>query len=101
MQEQGVLSQTLVGHVTHYWTHLGVAGIHLDAPLSVGDRIHVIGHTSDFEQRVDSIEVDHQRLSHADAGADVGIVVVEHAREHDAVYRLTEMAEVGEGQMSL
>lgn len=101
MREQGVLSETLVGRITHYWTHLGVAGVHLDAPLNVGDRIHVVGHTSDFEQTVESIEIDHQSCRHADAGADIGIAVVDHAREHDAVYRLTDMADVGEGQMSL
>jgi len=79
-----------VGVVTHYWTALGVAGVHLTAPLDVGDLVHVTGHTSDFEQPVDTLEIEHHRIAHADAGADVGLRVAEHAREHDRIYKLVD-----------
>ncbi len=100
MNGMGIREQQ-VGVVTHYWTHLGVAGIHLTAPLDVGDHIHVVGHTSDFEQDVDSMQIDHGDVWHADAGADVGIRVSEHVREHDRVFRLVETGELGVGQQQL
>jgi putative protease len=95
---QQFAAETPVGVVTHYWSHLGVAGVHLDAPLDVGDHIHVLGHTSNFEQDVRSMEIEHQHIYHADAGADVGIAVMEHVREHDRVYRSIPMGEMGEAE---
>lgn len=97
MQEHAPMSEVDVGFVTHYWSHLGVAGVHLTAPLDVGDHVHVFGHTSDFEQVVGSMEVEHHRIWHADPGADVGIRFVEHAREHDHLYKLVEQATVNPG----
>lgn len=86
-----------VGVITHYWSDLGVAGVHLTAPLNVGEHIHVVGHTSDFEQSVGSMEAEHHQLSHAEPGADVGIRVVEHAREHDHVYKVVDYDTGGPG----
>ena len=79
-----------VGTVTHYYTHLGVAAVHLDGPLRVGDTIHVKGHSSDFTQRVDSMQLEHRTVDKAGEGESVGIKLVEHGREHDAVYKLVE-----------
>lgn len=101
MQEQAPLAETPIGVVTHYWSHLGVAGIHLTAPLDVGDHIHIHGHTSDLEQRVGSIELDHRPIPHAEPNADIGIAVAEHVREHDTVYRTIDPADVGEDEMML
>ena len=98
MQEQFV-AETPIGVVTHYWSHLGVAGVHLDAPLNVGDHIHIIGHTSNFEQDVRSMELDHHHVFHGNPGADVGIAVMEHAREHDRVYKAIPLADVAEGEL--
>ena len=97
MQECGPLREEDVGVVTHYWAGLGVAGVHLNAPLDAGDRIHVVGHTSDFEQTVGSLEIEHRRIEHADPGADVGLRVVAHAREHDHVYKLVAADSGGPG----
>jgi putative protease len=98
---QQLSKETPVGVVTHYWTHLGVAGVHLNAPLDVGDRIHVLGHTSDFEQNVTSMELDHVHVQHANAGADIGIIIGEHTREHDAVYKFVASGEMAEGESAL
>jgi len=94
MQEHGRTQETEVGEVIHYWTDLHVAGVHLDAPLDVGDRIHVLGHTSDFEQAVGSMQIEHETVRHAEPGVDVGIRVAEHAREHDKVYKVVETEDV-------
>ena len=80
-----------IGAITHYFGHIQVAGVRIDrGKLKVGDRIHVVGHTSDFEQTIDSMQVDHDSVEEAGPGDDVGVKVVDHAREHDKVFLVTE-----------
>ena len=77
-----------VGKVDHYYSYLGVAVISLtQGGLQVGDYIKISGKTTNFEQRVDSMEVDHQSVQWAQTGQIFGLKVKEHAREHDIVYR--------------
>lgn len=76
-----------IGRVTHYFSHLSVAAVTLTAPLKVGDRIHVRGHTTDLVQAVASMEVEHRRVEEARPGDDVALAVDDHVREHDLVYR--------------
>ena len=79
----------LIGHVTHWYGHNLVAGVHMDeGELREGDVVHILGHTSDVEQAVGSIEIEHQRVDAAHPGEEIGIKVGEHVREHDKVYRL-------------
>jgi putative protease len=79
-----------IGLVTHYFSHLSVAVVKLDpgTTLRVGDNIHIKGHTSDFGQRVDSLQVGHAVVEQVGPDDDFGLKVVDHAREHDVVYRL-------------
>jgi len=75
--------------VTHYFGHLSVAAVRLESgSLRVGDTIRILGHTSDFRQRVDSMQVEHQSVSEASAGQEIGMRVTGHAREHDVVYKV-------------
>lgn len=75
-----------IGRVTHYYSHLSVAAVSLDAPLKTGDRVHIRGHTTDLVQPVDSMEVDHQHVDRAGPGDDVALKVTEHVREHDRLF---------------
>jgi putative protease len=79
-----------IGVVTHYYGHLSVAVVKLEpgVALRVGDNIHVKGHTSDFSQRVDSLQIGHEAVQEVGASDDFGLKVVQHAREHDVVYRV-------------
>jgi len=79
-----------VGVVTHYFGHLSVAVVKLDpgTTLRVGDNIHIKGHTSDFGQRVDSLQVGHAPVDQVGPDDDFGLKVVDHVREHDVVYRV-------------
>ncbi len=80
-----------IGVISHYYGNIQVAGIHVErGTLKVGDRIHVVGHTSDFEQTVDSMQVEHDTVEEAGPGDDVGVKVVDHAREHDKVFKVTD-----------
>ncbi len=78
-----------IGVVTHYFSHLSVAVIKLDAAtLRVGDTIHIRGHTTDFSQRVESLQVDRLNVAEVGPKDDFGLKVIAHAREHDIVYRV-------------
>ncbi len=76
-----------IGTVTHYFSHLSVAGVALDAPLRVGERIHIRGKTTDIVQNVQSMQVDHQPIEQAGPGDDLAIHVDDHVREHDKIFR--------------
>jgi putative protease len=78
-----------IGVVTHYYGNPMVAIVKLETgTLRVGDTIHIRGHTSDFSQRVESLQVEHAAVSEVGPNDDFGIKVVQHAREHDVVYKL-------------
>jgi putative protease len=84
-----VTEEVKIGHVSHYFGKLHVAAIELtDGELVVGDMIHVRGHTSDFVQKVDSIQIEHGDVPRATRGQSIGIRVLDHAREHDVVYKV-------------
>jgi hypothetical protein len=79
-----------IGVVTHYFSHLSVAVVKLEpgTTLRVGDNIHIKGHTSDFGQRVESLQVGHAPVSQVGPNDDFGLKVTAHAREHDVVYKI-------------
>lgn len=79
-----------IGKVKHYYSHLNVAVLQLNDRLKVGETIHIYGHTTDFIQKVTSMEVDHHRVVIVEAGEDVALKVVEPVREHDVIYRVTK-----------
>jgi hypothetical protein len=83
-------SEQRIGVVTHYYSHLSVAVMQLEpgATLRVGDVIHIWGHTTDFTQKVESLEVDHAPVAEVGPKDDFGLKVIEHAREHDAVFKV-------------
>jgi hypothetical protein len=76
-----------IGRVTHYFSQLSVAAVKLEAPIRVGQRIHIKGHTTDIEQTVDSLEVEHEQVESAGPNDDVALHVDDHVRDHDTIYR--------------
>ncbi len=83
------MAEELVGTVTHYFGKAQVAGIEItQGELRVGDTIRIVGHTSDFIQRIESIQIDRTPVDSAGVGDQIGVRVAEHAREHDTVYRV-------------
>ena len=78
-----------IGVVTHYYSHLSVATLRLESgTLRVGDVIQVRGHTTDFNHKVESLEVNHAPATEVGPNDDFGLKVVQHAREHDVVYKV-------------
>ena len=83
------MAEIEIGKVTHYFSKAGVVAIQIaQDTLRVGDTIHVKGHTSDFTQKIDSMQIDNQQVAEAAAGQSIGIRVKDHAREHDLVYKV-------------
>jgi putative protease len=78
-----------LGTVTHVFNKIGVAAIDIEQDsLKLGDTIHVKGRSSDFTQRVDSMQLDHQPVIVACCGQSVGIRVAGHVHEHDRIYKV-------------
>ncbi len=83
------MAEQLIGRVTHYFSKARVAAIEITAgELHVGDTVRVVGHTSNFTQKIESMQVEHASVPVAKVGDQIGVQVVEHAREHDQVYRV-------------
>jgi putative protease len=76
-----------VGRVTHFFSKISVAVVELRAPLVVGDHILVKGPSTDFEQDVESMQIEHENIQRADAGQSIGLKLVQRTRERDAVYK--------------
>jgi translation elongation factor EF-1alpha len=79
-----------IGKIAHYFNKIGVAALELTGDLSVGDTIHVKGHTSDWTQAVGSMQIEHDMVEKAGPGDSVGLKVEGHAHEHDVVYKVTD-----------
>jgi len=78
-----------IGVVTHYFPHVEAAVVKLTkGALSTGDTIIIKGHTSDFKEKVDSMQLDHDPLTNASRGQEIGLRVKAKVREHDVVYKI-------------
>ena len=76
-----------VGRVTHFFSKIGVAVVELTASLAVGDHLVFKGPNTDFEQVVESMQIEHVNVQRAEAGQSIGLKVLQHVRETDSVYK--------------
>ena len=76
-----------IGQVTHFFSKINVAVIELTLPLSVGDRILVKGPLTDFDQTVDSMQIDRKEIKRAEGGQSVGLKLLQQAKGKDIVYK--------------
>ncbi len=83
------MAEEKVGVVNDYFARIGVAGIDLVGSLRVGDTVRFHGHTTDFEQVVESMQIEHAQVEEARAGDSVGIKVTDRVRDGDVVYRVS------------
>jgi putative protease len=84
MSEENVVE---IGRITHFFSKISVAVVDLKAPLSVGDTIVVKGPNTDYEQIVDSMQIEHNNVQRAEKGQSVGLKVAQRVRETDVVYK--------------
>jgi putative protease len=76
-----------VGRVIHFYPRISVAIVELTSKLSVGDRIVIRGTTTNFEQTVESMQIQHKNVESAEAGQLIGLKVAQRVREKDIVYK--------------
>jgi len=76
-----------VGEITHYFSHINVAVVKLSDTLNTGDKVRIKGHTTDFEQVIDSMQVDHAKVEKAEKGKEIGMKVKERVREGDKLFK--------------
>ena len=83
------LSLEKVGEITHYFPHVKAAVVTvLKDSIRVGDNIYIKGHTTDFKERIQSIQLDHASIEEASMGQAVGLLVKSRVRIGDSVYKL-------------
>ena len=75
-----------VGEITHFFSNINVAVLNLSDSLNVGEKIRIKGSTTDFEQEVDSMQIEHENIEKAEKGQDVGMKVKETVRPGDEVF---------------
>ena len=80
------MAEKEIGKVSSYFKHVDVAAIKLSGQLKVGDKIHIKGHTTDFEQEVDSMQIEKKKVAKAKKGDHIGIKVPEKVRPNDKVF---------------
>ncbi len=84
------MSEIEIGKVSDFFARPVVAGIELTAPLKLGDRIHITGHTTDIELTVESMQINNVDVKEAKAGDAVGIKVSDRVRRGDTIHKVTD-----------
>lgn len=85
------MEEVLIGKVEKYFSKIGVAAIRiLEGELNIGDTVRIKGPTTDFEQKVESMQIEHMPVESAKSGDAVGVKVKEKVREGDKVYLLVK-----------
>ena len=84
-----VIKGTLAGKVTHYFPHVKAGAILIEnGRLAIGDMIRIKGHTSDFKQKITSMQIDRVPVEKASKGDEIGVLVKARVRIHDKVYKI-------------
>ncbi|PIS13733.1 MAG: hypothetical protein COT67_00135 [Candidatus Tagabacteria bacterium CG09_land_8_20_14_0_10_41_14] len=87
-EEKKATEGKLIGKVTHYFGNINVAVIKLTDKLKEGDTIRIVGGETDFNQAVDSMEVEHQKIKEAKKGDSIGLKVAQKVREDYKVFKV-------------
>jgi putative protease len=85
------MDEKRIGTVLDYFAKIGVLAFRVEEEgLKVGETIHIKGHTTDFSEKVTSMQIDRANIEEAKVGDDVGIKVKDRVRKGDAVYKVIE-----------
>ena len=84
------MTEVEIGKVSDFFARPVVAGIQLSAPLKLGDKIHIKGHTTDIELIVESMQINNVDVKQAKAGDAIGVKVSDRVRRGDIVYKVVD-----------
>ncbi len=87
-KKRATKKEKLVGEVTHYFSKIGVAVVKLRDTLKIGDKIRIVGGQRDFEQTVESMQIEHKDIQRAPKGKEIGLKVDQKVKEGDKVYKV-------------
>ena len=76
-----------IGVVTHFFTRIGVAVVKLETEIKLGEWVQFLGYSTDFIQRVDSMQIDHHAIQAAGPGEEIAIEVIDRVRRGDELLR--------------
>lgn len=82
--------ETKIGHITHFYNRISVAVLELTDKLEVGDKVHILGHTTDFVQNITSMEIEHKKVTSVGPGDEVALKVIEPVRNGDEIFKIIE-----------
>ena len=89
--EDLTMKEKEIGYVSNFFSKISVAALEItDGTLSVGDTVHFKGHSTDFESKVDSMQIEHESVTEAKKGDSIGLKVSEKVRKMDKVYKFIE-----------
>ena len=83
------MSGVRIGEVIHFYDKIGVAVLALTEGIRTGDTVHILGHSTDFQQEVMSLQIEHQPVSEAGPGQEVALKVKQRVHPRDAVFKIT------------
>lgn len=81
--------EELIGKITHYFGKIEVGIVELSKPLKIGETIHVKGGATDFEQEVESMQIEHENIEKAKKGDVIGLRVKDKVKEGDEVFKVS------------
>ncbi len=84
------MAEVRIGEIRHFYNKIGVGVLALEGPLGLDDTIHILGHTTDFQQQVLSLQIEHQAVEQAGPGDDVALKVVQRVRRGDRVFKIVD-----------
>ena len=84
------MEETEIGTVSHFFNKINVAVIKLSTDVKIGEHLHFRGSNVDFEQNLESMQIEHEKVSKAKSGESIGLKVKDAVREGDKVYRIIE-----------
>lgn len=85
------MEEKKIGEITHYFDNISVGIIKLtDGSIGLGDKVHIKGATTDFEQEIESLQIEHEDIEKAETGEEVGTKVEDRVRGGDEVYKIIE-----------
>ena len=83
------MKEEKIGFVSNYYSKISVVAVEMTAgTVSLGDTLHFLGHTTNFESKVDSMQIEHKSVTEAKQGDSVGVKISEKARRGDKVYKI-------------
>jgi putative protease len=92
IQEVRIMSEKAIGKVTHFYGRIGVAVLDLSETINLGDRVRIVGRSTDLQQEVASLQIEHEAISSAGPGQEVALKVDDRVRKGDTVFKVTEAA---------